>query len=684
MPPPGAPGAANAAERLEVRLYRTDAGFRRFHEAFQVDVPRLHWSQLMVTGPDGRPMPAPPPPGGAQQPQMRLVFTIGGQKVVHNPDGSPSPDTAPLLKASLASYMRCKEAWRKTGLPSFFVGLLSRAGLAPSLAMQPAEAAFAGGGTAAEEAVRARRSARWSLGVALFLMLLAAAVIFYWPVWDVLIDPDAGEHYAVLGVRPGATRKEIKSAFRKKAMQWHPDKNPGCGKRCQVMFLKIQEAHTLLTTEKQQHALELSQKSKENNGQILAFVGMFMGRVLDVVYQATEFIVGATSLDTSARARTALRAALHVGCMLLFLFEDGIQIGSVVFLLFGGMKLKNILQEGGQVVYRPDYNHARWEIDKYVRWFLVPPTVLYAASEVHSLNFATQPWTTVLRGTCGVIYVMSFIMRHKPYIFVNHGLQASCTNNWHPNWGMWKPNPFSLWGFWKYLVWDVGLDDLLAFAMHIPWMHRVSCLTIILCAMLQRAIYPSLTLKLEKRSGAQVQEPLVPWGSPEGWQRTWMEMNGQMGEQQERDQQELRGQSRERNKLEKRAERERREELAQAAAKDGPPLSEKERAETEKREKKERKERLQREKDEYVASTHQRRLRILVLVLGGIAVFLGGIYFLDQHLGGGVDGVNTPGGGGPQPGAQQQQQREQQPGGRSEKGGSKAKRRGGGSRSAGG
>ena len=52
------------------------------------------------------------------------------------------------------------------------------------------------------------------------------------------------DHYATLGVSPGASADLIKSAYRRKAAQFHPDKNSS--PEAPTRFREVQEAYEVL------------------------------------------------------------------------------------------------------------------------------------------------------------------------------------------------------------------------------------------------------------------------------------------------------------------------------------------------------------------------------------------------------------------------------------------------------
>ena len=63
--------------------------------------------------------------------------------------------------------------------------------------------------------------------------------------------------YGILGVESDATKEQIKSAYRKLAMQWHPDKNPDRKDFAEMRFKKITDAYKILVDDEERKKYDL-------------------------------------------------------------------------------------------------------------------------------------------------------------------------------------------------------------------------------------------------------------------------------------------------------------------------------------------------------------------------------------------------------------------------------------------
>ncbi len=74
------------------------------------------------------------------------------------------------------------------------------------------------------------------------------------------------DYYSVLGVSKGASEKDIKKAYKKLAMKYHPDKNPGDAK-AEASFKEIKEAYEILTdTDKRRQYDQFGHAAFEGGG----------------------------------------------------------------------------------------------------------------------------------------------------------------------------------------------------------------------------------------------------------------------------------------------------------------------------------------------------------------------------------------------------------------------------------
>lgn len=73
------------------------------------------------------------------------------------------------------------------------------------------------------------------------------------------------DYYATLGVARGASADELKKAYRKLAMQYHPDRNPG-DKAAEAKFKELNEAYDVLKDEQKRAAYDRFGHSAFENG----------------------------------------------------------------------------------------------------------------------------------------------------------------------------------------------------------------------------------------------------------------------------------------------------------------------------------------------------------------------------------------------------------------------------------
>jgi len=92
------------------------------------------------------------------------------------------------------------------------------------------------------------------------------------------------DYYEVLGVSRTCTEAELKSAFRKSAMQWHPDRNPGDA-AAELKFKELNEAYQCLSDAQKRAAYDRFGHAAFENGGGGGFGGDGFGASMSDIFE---------------------------------------------------------------------------------------------------------------------------------------------------------------------------------------------------------------------------------------------------------------------------------------------------------------------------------------------------------------------------------------------------------------
>jgi molecular chaperone DnaJ len=112
-------------------------------------------------------------------------------------------------------------------------------------------------------------------------------------------------YYETLGVTRTANDGEMKAAYRKLAMQWHPDRNPG-DKDCEIKFKEINEAYDVLKDGDKRAAYDRFGHAafEHGNGAAHGF-GADFGSAFADIFEGIFGMAGATRSRSGGRERGA-------------------------------------------------------------------------------------------------------------------------------------------------------------------------------------------------------------------------------------------------------------------------------------------------------------------------------------------------------------------------------------------
>ena len=116
--------------------------------------------------------------------------------------------------------------------------------------------------------------------------------------------------YEILGINSNATGEEIKHAYRRQAMRWHPDRNPGIKQEAERRFKEFGYAYSVLSDPVKRRAYDDALRNQESAADDSEFsdekaFSIFLATVLDMAFELA--LQGAESI-------TIFRTLMAEGC----------------------------------------------------------------------------------------------------------------------------------------------------------------------------------------------------------------------------------------------------------------------------------------------------------------------------------------------------------------------------------
>lgn len=113
------------------------------------------------------------------------------------------------------------------------------------------------------------------LGVSLSSLVVLLLPLFFQPV----LAFQAGlDYYEVLGVEREATPADVRKAYRREALEWHPDKNPERREEAEERFRRIAEAYSVLSNSDARSRYDRERRFSAGSGFGGGFGGSSAGR----------------------------------------------------------------------------------------------------------------------------------------------------------------------------------------------------------------------------------------------------------------------------------------------------------------------------------------------------------------------------------------------------------------------